>query len=114
MNILRKRCKKPPAEMRSTLFNIYAILLCIDYNIITPLFLKKLLGKTMRTPAHDTPLGRLMTERQLSQSFLAREAGVTQSFVNRVAKGTIESPRRSSMLKVAAYLDVHVDTIYPD
>ena len=63
----------------------------------------------MRTPAHDTPLGRLMTERQLSQSFLAREAGVTQSFVNRVAKGTIESPRRSSMLKVAAYLDVHVD-----
>jgi predicted transcriptional regulator len=55
-----------------------------------------------------------MTERQLSQSFLAREAGVTQSFVNRVTKGTIESPRRSSMLKVAAYLDVHVDTIYPD
>ena len=24
----------------------------------------------MRTPAHDTPLGRLMTERGLSQSFL--------------------------------------------
>lgn len=68
----------------------------------------------MRTPAHDTPLGRLMTERQLSQSFLAREADVTQSFVYRVAKGTIESPRRSSMLKIAVYLAVPVDTIYPD
>lgn len=68
---------------------------------------------TMRTPAHDTPLGRLMTERGLSQSFLAREAGVTQSFVNRVAKGSIESPRRSTMLKMAAYLEVPVDTIYP-
>ena len=69
---------------------------------------------TMRTPAHDTPLGRLMTERVLSQSFLAREAGVTQSFVNRVAKGSIESPRRSTMLKMAAYLEVPVDTIYPE
>jgi transcriptional regulator with XRE-family HTH domain len=69
---------------------------------------------TMRTPAHDTPLGRLMTERGLSQSFLAREAGVTQSFVNRVAKGSIESPRRSTMLKMAAYLEVPVDTIYPE
>lgn len=68
----------------------------------------------MRTPAHDTPLGRLMTERGLSQSFLSREAGVTQSFVNRVAKGTIESPRRSTMLKMAAYLEVPVDTIYPE
>lgn len=68
----------------------------------------------MKTPDHDTPLGRLMTERQLSQSFLAREADVTQSFVNRVAKGTIESPRRSSMLKIAVYLAVPVDTIYPD
>jgi len=69
---------------------------------------------SMRTPAHDTPLGRLMTERGLSQSFLAREAGVTQSFVNRVAKGSIESPRRSTMLKMAAYLEVPVDTIYPE
>ena len=69
---------------------------------------------TMRTPAHDTPLGRLMTERGLSQSFLAREAGVTQSFVNRVAKGSIESPRRSTMVKMAAYLEVPVDTIYPE
>ena len=68
----------------------------------------------MRTPAHDTPLGRLMTERGLSQSFSAREAGVTQSFVNRVAKGSIESPRRSTMLKMAAYLEVPVDTIYPE
>lgn len=68
----------------------------------------------MRTPAHDTPLGRLMTERGLSQSSLAREAGVTQSFVNRVAKGSIESPRRSTMLKMAAYLEVPVDTIYPE
>ena len=55
-----------------------------------------------------------MTERGLSQSFLAREAGVTQSFVNRVAKGSIESPRRSTMLKMAAYLEVPVDTIYPE
>ena len=31
----------------------------------------------MKTPAHNTPLGRLMTERGLSQSFLAREADVT-------------------------------------
>ena len=68
----------------------------------------------MKTPDHDTPFGRLMTERQLRQSFLAREADVTQSFVNRVAKGTIESPRRSSMLKLAAYLAVPVDAIYPD
>jgi transcriptional regulator with XRE-family HTH domain len=68
----------------------------------------------MKTPAHNTPLGRLMTERGLSQSFLAREADVTQSFVNRVAKGSIESPRRSTMLKMAAYLEVPVDTIYPE
>ena len=68
----------------------------------------------MRTPAHDTPLGRLITERGLSQSFLSREAGVTQSFVNRVATGSIESPRRSTMLKLAAYLKVPVDTIYPE
>jgi transcriptional regulator with XRE-family HTH domain len=59
-------------------------------------------------------LGRLMTERGLSQFFLARETGVTQSFVNRVAKGSIESPRRSTMLKMAAYLEVPVDTIYPE
>jgi transcriptional regulator with XRE-family HTH domain len=68
----------------------------------------------MRSPAHDTPLGRLMTERGLSQSFLSREAGVTQSFVNRVAKGTIGSLRRSTMLRMAAYLKVPVDTIYPE
>ena len=68
----------------------------------------------MRTPAHDTPLGRLLIERGLSQSFLAREAGVTKSFVNRVAKGSIESPRRSTMRRMAAYLEVPVDIIYPE
>lgn len=114
MNVLKKRHKKPPLKWGSPAFNDYAILLCITYSVIITSFLKKLLGNTMRTPAHDTPLGRLMTERQLSQSFLAREADVTQSFVNRVAKGTIESPRRSSMLKIAVYLAVPVDTIYPD
>jgi len=68
----------------------------------------------MKTPAHNTPLGRLMTERGLSQSFLAREANVTQCFVNRVASGSTESPRRTNMLKMAAYLAVPVDTIYPE
>jgi len=67
----------------------------------------------MKTPCHDTPLGRLITARHLSQSYLAEQAEVPQCFVNRVARGTTESPRRTNMLKLAAYLRVPVDTIYP-
>ena len=68
----------------------------------------------LKTPPHNTPLGRIMTTRNFSQSMLAREAGVSQSFVNRVAKGTVETPRRSNMQRLAKYLGVPVDSIYPE
>ena len=68
----------------------------------------------LKTPPHNTPLGRIITTRNFSQSMLAREAGVPQSFVNRVAKGTVETPRRSNMQRLAKYLGVPVDSIYPE
>jgi|TARA_B100000795_G_scaffold269551_1_gene259289 predicted transcriptional regulator len=45
---------------------------------------------------------------------LAREAEVSQSFLNRVAKGTVETPRLSNMQRLAKYLGVPVDSIYPE
>ena len=55
-----------------------------------------------------------MTTRNLSQSMLAREAGVSQSFVNWVAKGTVGNPRRANMQRLAKYLGIPVDSIYPE
>ena len=55
-----------------------------------------------------------MTTRNFSQSMLAKEAGVSQSFLKRVAKGTVETPRRSNMQRLAKYLGVPVDSIYPE
>ena len=68
----------------------------------------------MKTPDNNAQLGRIKTTRNFSQSMLAREAGVSQSFVNRVAKGTVETPRRSNMQRLAKYLGVPVDSIYPE
>lgn len=68
----------------------------------------------LKTPPHNTPLGRIITTRNFSQSMLAREAEVSQSFLNRVAKGTAETPRISNMQRLAKYLGVPVDSIYPE
>jgi len=68
----------------------------------------------LKTPPHNTPLGRIITTRNFSQSMLAREAEVSQSFLNRVAKGTVENPRLSNMQRLAKYLGVPVDSIYPE
>ena len=68
----------------------------------------------LKTPPHNTPLGRIITTRNFSQSMLAREAEVFQSFLNRVAKGTVETPRLSNMQRLAKYLGVPVDSIYPE
>ena len=45
---------------------------------------------------------------------LAKEAGVSQSFLKRVAKGTVATPRRSNMQRLAKYLGIPVDSIYPE
>lgn len=55
-----------------------------------------------------------MTIRNFSQSMLAREAGVSQSFVNRVAKGRVKNPRRANMQRLAKYLGIPVDSIYSE
>ena len=68
----------------------------------------------LKTPPHNTPLGQIITTRNFSQSMLAREAEVSQSFLNRVAKGTVETPRLSNMQRLAKYLGVPVDSIYPE
>jgi predicted transcriptional regulator len=68
----------------------------------------------LKTPPHNTPLGRIITTRNFSQSMLAKEAGVSQSFLKRVAKGTVETPRRSNMQRLAKYLGIPVDSIYPE
>ena len=68
----------------------------------------------LKTPPHNTPLGRIITTRNFSQSMLAKEAEVSQSFLNRVAKGTVETPRLSNMQRLAKYLGVPVDSIYPE
>jgi len=68
----------------------------------------------LKTPPQNTPLGRIITTRNFSQSMLAREAEVSQSFLNRVARGTVETPRRSNMQRLAKYLGVPVDSIYPE
>ena len=58
-------------------------------------------------------LRRLMFERDINQSELAKKTGVPQPTINRFLHGLSKSPSFTSVKRIAEYLDVSVHSLYP-
>lgn len=65
------------------------------------------------TPVDRVRLRALREAKGWSQARLAREAGVHQTVVNRVEKGTAQNPRIESIRLIAKALGVHVEALAP-
>lgn len=57
-------------------------------------------------------LARLMREKQISQSALARATGVPQPTINRILSEVTREPRRDSVLRIANYFGITPESMY--
>lgn len=57
-------------------------------------------------------LARLMKREGISQSGLSRATGVPQPTINRILSQVTQDPRRDSMISIANYFGVPIDSLY--
>ena len=57
-------------------------------------------------------LARLMKREGISQSGLSRATGVPQPTINRILSQVTQDPRRDSMISIAIYFGVPIDSLY--
>ncbi len=57
-------------------------------------------------------LAKLMREKQISQSALARATGIPQPTINRILSEVTREPRRDSVLSIANYFGVTPESMY--
>ena len=57
-------------------------------------------------------LTKLMRDRKLSQSALARATGVPQPTINRILSEVTREPRRDSVVRIANYFGVTPESLY--
>jgi len=60
----------------------------------------------------STELARLMKREGISQSALSRATGVPQPTINRILSQVTQDPRRDSMISIANYFGVAVESLY--
>ena len=60
----------------------------------------------------STELARLMKQEGISQSGLARATGVPQPTINRILSQVTQDPRRDSMISIANYFGVPLESLY--
>ena len=60
----------------------------------------------------STELARLMKQEGISQSALSRATGVPQPTINRILSQVTQDPRRDSMISIANYFGVAVESLY--
>lgn len=65
----------------------------------------------MKTTRISQVLTRLMSEKQIRVTELARRVGLPQPTVQRIAMGTCEHPHASSLLPIAEYFSITVDQL---
>lgn len=59
-----------------------------------------------------TELARLMKQKGISQSGLSRATGVPQPTINRILSQVTQDPRRDSMISIANYFGVPLESLY--
>ena len=59
-----------------------------------------------------TELARLMKQEGISQSGLFRATGVPQPTINRILSQVTQDPRRDSMISIANYFGVPLESLY--
>ena len=59
-----------------------------------------------------TELARLMKQKGISQSGLSRATGVPQPTINRILSQVTQNPRRDSMISIANYFGVPLESLY--
>ncbi|MDC1452943.1 helix-turn-helix domain-containing protein [Porticoccaceae bacterium] len=60
----------------------------------------------------STELARLMKQEGISQSGLSRATGVPQPTINRILSQVTQDPRRDSMMSIANYFGVPLESLY--
>lgn len=60
----------------------------------------------------STELARLMKQEGISQSGLSRATGVPQPTINRILSQVTQDPRRASMISIANYFGVPLESLY--
>ena len=60
----------------------------------------------------STELARLMKQEGISQSGLSRATGVPQPTINRILSQVTQDPRRDSMISIANYFGVPLESLY--
>ncbi|MDB9970565.1 helix-turn-helix domain-containing protein [Porticoccaceae bacterium] len=60
----------------------------------------------------STELARLMKHEGISQSGLSRATGVPQPTINRILSQVTQDPRRDSMISIANYFGVPLESLY--
>jgi len=60
----------------------------------------------------STELARLMKLEGISQSGLSRATGVPQPTINRILSQVTQDPRRDSMISIANYFGVGLESLY--
>ena len=60
----------------------------------------------------STELARLMKLKGISQSGLSRATGVPQPTINRILSQVTQDPRRDSMISIANYFGVPLESLY--
>ena len=60
----------------------------------------------------STELARLMKLEGISQSGLSRATGVPQPTINRILSQVTQDPRRDSMISIANYFGVALESLY--
>ena len=60
----------------------------------------------------STELARLMKHEGISQSGLSRATGVPQPTINRILSQVTQDPRRDSMISIANYFGVSLESLY--
>ena len=60
----------------------------------------------------STELARLMKLEGISQSGLSRATGVPQPTINRILSQVTQDPRRDSMISIANYFGVPLESLY--
>lgn len=60
----------------------------------------------------STELSRLMKQEGISQSGLSRATGVPQPTINRILSQVTQDPRRDSMISIANYFGVPLESLY--
>ncbi|MDB0047340.1 helix-turn-helix domain-containing protein [Porticoccaceae bacterium] len=60
----------------------------------------------------STELARLMKQEGISQSGLSRATGVPQPTINRILSQVTQDPRRDSMISIANYFCVPLESLY--